>query len=295
MSARSSTACARSPSSSSSSPSSTRIAAEHSIDLVLAHPELFGDDFDRVVSTHAAGAEFLELGGELVRRRGRRLRRRGGEDDRHFAVDRRARLARGHDVVDRPVDQLLVQLRHLARDGDLDVAAEDLAGVAQRIEQALRRLVDDRRVADRGELAVEVEALAVAVRREAEEGEGEGSDAAGGEREDAGERAGDRLDDDAALARQADDAIAGIADDRHAGIADDGDGLAGDDALDVLLRALVFGVLVEALGRRLDAEVREELARVARVFAEDERRRIQRLGGARGKVAEVLKSASLIL
>src|ERR1043165_8770644 len=79
----------------------------------------------------------------------------------------------------------------------------------------------------------------------------------------------------------------GVGDGRHAGVADDGDGLAGDDALDVLLRALVLGVLVEALGRGLDAEVREELARVARVFAEDERRRLQRLGGARGKVAEV--------
>src|ERR1044071_9656431 len=89
------------------------------------------------------------------------------------------------------------------------------------------------------------------------------------------------------LAREADDAIAGIADDRHAGVADDGDDLPSLDTLDELRRPRILGVLIEAVGRRLDAEVPEELARVPRVFAEDERRRVQRLDGARRKIAEV--------
>ena len=46
-------------------------------------------------------------------------------------------------------------------------------------------------------------------------------------------------------------------------------------------------MLVEAVGGAFDAEVREELARVPRVFAEDQVRRLQRLDRARRKIAEV--------
>src|SRR3954454_9216681 len=120
-----------------------------------------------------------------------------------------------------------------------------------------------------GGAPVEIAAPFLAMRRKSEEGEGEWGDAAGDEGEDAGERSGHRLDRESALACDAHDAIAGIGDERHAGIAHHGDRLAARDALREPCRLLVFGVLVETLGRDVDTEMREELARVARVFAKD--------------------------
>ena len=91
----------------------------------------------------------------------------------------------------------------------------------------------------------------------------------------------------AELAREAHEAEAGIADDRHAGVGDERDRFAARDPVGESARLLLLGVIVEAIGGTFDAEVREELARVARVFAEDEVRRLQRLDRARRKIAEV--------
>src|SRR5439155_1585221 len=46
-------------------------------------------------------------------------------------------------------------------------------------------------------------------------------------------------------------------------------------------------VIVVPFGRAIDAEVREQLARVARVFAEDDVRAFERVNCARRKVAKV--------
>src|SRR5206468_960676 len=50
---------------------------------------------------------------------------------------------------------------------------------------------------------------------------------------------------------------------------------------------LLLIVFVEALHRPLDAEMREQLARVAGVLAQDEVRRLERLDAARRKVGQV--------
>src|SRR5207237_9842712 len=65
------------------------------------------------------------------------------------------------------------------------------------------------------------------------------------------------------------------------------DGCAARDPVRESVRLLLLGVIVEAIGGTFDAEVRQELARVARVFAEDQVRRLQRLDRARRKIAEI--------
>src|SRR5881227_2655965 len=125
-------------------------------------------------------------------------------------------------------------------------------------------------MSERGQTAVELLAFAVAMGGEAEEGEGEGSDAAGDESENAGEWARHRLDDEPALARDAHQPEAGIADHRHSGIADQRYCRSRFDLVRERPAARVFGMVIEALRRLVDAEVREQLARVTRILAENE-------------------------
>src|SRR5436190_9912413 len=125
------------------------------------------------------------------------------------------------------------------------------------------------------------------MRREAEEREGEWREAAGGEREDARERTGNRLDAQAALARDTNDAITGIGDHRHARVADQCQRLAALDAIDEARRFFIFVVLVIAVGRTIDAEVREQLPRVPRVLAQNQIGRLQRIDRARRHVRQI--------
>ena len=93
---------------------------------------------------------------------------------------------------------------------------------------------------------------------------------AGGEGEDCGDRSRDRLDRDATLASKTHDAIAGIRNDRHARIADQRERVAAFEPFDEMRRSLVFVVLVIALRRPIDGEMRQQLSSVACVFAEDQ-------------------------
>ena len=81
--------------------------------------------------------------------------------------------------------------------------------------------------------------------------------------------------------------IAGIGDHRHPGVAHQRQRLAALDARDQQRRLLVLVVLVIAVRRTVDAEMREQLARVPRVLAQDEIRGLQRRHRARRHVREI--------
>ena len=72
------------------------------------------------------------------------------------------------------------------------------------------------------------------LRRESKERERRRSDAARRERNHAGERTGNRLDDDAALAGEAHQTKSGIVYHGHAGIADERDDFSLNDGIDHL-------------------------------------------------------------
>src|SRR5207248_2776948 len=143
--------------------------------------EFFGKHLDRIVSAHAFGAQPVEFTCELLMRELALRLLSGREHDGDLA----ARLELLDDFGNAAVSQLFVQLGHLARDGDFDVA-EDREGVAERVEGALRRLVHDRRMTGGGDAAIELDALTFTMRRESEKCEWRRGDAARCERHDAG-------------------------------------------------------------------------------------------------------------
>src|SRR6266550_238851 len=191
------------------------------INLVSSEAEFFGEHLHGIVAPHAFGAQPIEFAYEIVVRDIALRLLSCGENDR----DLPARFQLLDDLRNAAVRELLVQLGHLARDGDFDVA-EDRQSVAEGVEGALRRLVHDRCVPDGGYAPIKLDALALAMRRESEECEWRRGDAARRESDDAGEWAGDRLDHDAAFARDAHEAKAGIGDHRHSGVAHERNDLA---------------------------------------------------------------------
>src|SRR5437867_5034209 len=161
-----------------------------------------------------------------------------------------------------------MDLRHLARHGDVNVA-QDLERVVEGVDDAFGRFVDDRRLRGRFDAAVHFFSLAFTMWCESEKCEWQRRDAARDQRYDSREWPGNRLDGKFAVAREAYESEPRIRNDRHARVADQRDSRAVRDLVDDGSALVVFVVLVKTLNGCVDAEVGEELSRVTRVFAED--------------------------
>jgi len=179
-----------------------------------------------------------------------------------------------------------VELGQLAADRGAPVA-ELGEGVLEARQQAVGRLEEDQRVAERREPAIEGAALAGLGRREAGEGEGVGGEPRGDQRGEDRRRSGDRLDPVSRLDRRAHQRETGVGEQRRPRVGDHRDGLARRQRVEDPRQALPLVVLVQRDERLLHPQVGEQPARVAGVLAGDEVGLGQRARGARREVLEV--------
>src|SRR6185295_6563050 len=149
------------------------------------------------------------------------------------------------------------------------------------------RLEDHQRVAEIRPSSIERPALARLRRRETGEGEGVRRQAGDDQRGDRRGGTGDRLDADSRGGGFPDQQKPGIGEERRARIAGERDRLAVSQIGEETWQTLALVVLVERDERLPDAEMREQAAGVAGVFAGDQIGRLEGGAGARREVVEI--------
>ena len=151
----------------------------------------------------------------------------------------------------------------------------------------MRRLVEQKRPGDGGELAQPADALPVLTRQEALEEEVVAGNAARHERRHASRRPGHDHDIDARRARSVHEHLAGIGHARHARVRGERQRVASEHALDELRGARGDHVLVAAHERTGDVQMGQELGGHARVLAADRVGGAEGLRGARRQISQV--------
>ena len=179
-----------------------------------------------------------------------------------------------------------MDFRQLASDRDLRVAPRDGEG-PERADDPERRLEQDRGPFAPGVGRVPPVALPAARGREAEERERHGREAARGEDCENGRWPGQGLDVVPRGGGSGHEPLSGVGDRRRAGVRDERDRLARREAREDLVRSVVLVVLVAGKARRRKAVPCEEVVRAARVLAENDARRGERLAGPGGQVVQV--------
>ncbi len=190
------------------------------------------------------------------------------------------------ELTERPAQHLLVHLGELPANGAPRLGER----VGQRLEaprEAVTGLKGHHHAAAAPPLVQRRLQVAGAARKVPDEAKGVAGEAGGHQGREHGGGAGQNNHLYPLLDRPGHQANAGILHARHSGVAHERHVLPSQQALQNLLGPLRLVVAKEADHRRADAEVREELARMARVLGRDELRGGERLEHARRHVPQV--------